>query len=475
MRNLIKKCVCVLTAMLLCASLLPLSVSAAEGLGNFKKTNTWSDGMFTDVGVSDWFYEDVKSVYEHGLMIGKSDTSFDPEGELTAAEAATLAMRLHAVYHSGAAVFPASDPWYLSYVTYMEQNGILFPSSAHIPPQAMKAGEIKNYSSLYAARATRYTFASLISSSLPDEALQAINTVEDGAIPDVYTSTGPSEPIYRLYRAGILTGSDAEGSFRPEETIRRCEVAAIIARVADPSLRKNVSLKAPVLEGPLTKELVVELVGKKEEEPVQFVALADFDGDGTAEAFAVAAPQKNISEGTVVCSFEGTRYASLWFVSGGRADLISREFIIMIDSPDYLYDDWGELKIFRYSGMYSWTSLWIVEDGSPVWYELPDYEDVIVIPGYDLGYSQKSIWKDAAGRGYLVYNKNYGGAEDGFYGHPETRYSYRLYQLNPDTMQFEWTMVKTSAKTDWKPVDLTSGDYDAASLMGDLMYFDLDE
>lgn len=39
--------------------------------------------------------------------------------------------------------------------------------------------------------------------------------------------------IYTLYNAGILTGSDAYGTFHPDDGITRAEVAAIMARIID--------------------------------------------------------------------------------------------------------------------------------------------------------------------------------------------------------------------------------------------------
>jgi L-ascorbate metabolism protein UlaG (beta-lactamase superfamily) len=43
-----------------------------------------------------------------------------------------------------------------------------------------------------------------------------------------------------LYNAGILTGSDAAGTFHPGENIRRSEFAAMAVRLADPALRRAV-------------------------------------------------------------------------------------------------------------------------------------------------------------------------------------------------------------------------------------------
>ena len=48
--------------------------------------------------------------------------------------------------------------------------------------------------------------------------------------------------IYELYRAGILTGSDAKGTFHAESTIKRSEAATILLRMYDSSVRIPITL-----------------------------------------------------------------------------------------------------------------------------------------------------------------------------------------------------------------------------------------
>ena len=64
--------------------------------------------------------------------------------------------------------------------------------------------------------------------------------MEDGSIPDVKDD----EDIYLLYRAGVLGGNDDKGTFAPMSNIKRSEVAAIVARMALPELRKEITLKS---------------------------------------------------------------------------------------------------------------------------------------------------------------------------------------------------------------------------------------
>ena len=51
-----------------------------------------------------------------------------------------------------------------------------------------------------------------------------------------------AESIYRLYRAGIVTGSDEYGTFLPENSITRAEAAAIVTRMAESDNRLSITL-----------------------------------------------------------------------------------------------------------------------------------------------------------------------------------------------------------------------------------------
>ena len=68
----------------------------------------------------------------------------------------------------------------------------------------------------------------------------SINKIGD--IPDVDDSVPNYYEIMALYEAGVLTGSNSYGTFYPDRSITRAEAAAVISRVAVPSLRQEFSL-----------------------------------------------------------------------------------------------------------------------------------------------------------------------------------------------------------------------------------------
>ena len=197
--------------------------AAKDDMNNFKKSATYTN-QFADVSANHWSAASVKLCYEYGLMNG-SDKGFLPSNNLTIAEALVMADRVHQIYTDGESTLQNGTPWYQTYVTYAIDNGII------------KAGDFSNYTK----KATRSEMAYIFAHALPYTELTAINTVT--TLPDVSVATQYSAEIFELYNAGVLTGSDEFGTYKPNSTITRAEAAAIISRVAVPAQRKTVSLK----------------------------------------------------------------------------------------------------------------------------------------------------------------------------------------------------------------------------------------
>lgn len=220
MKKTLKSVISLAIALSLC-----IQAFAVGSLTNFTAWRTYTPGLFTDVNPSAWYYENVKSAYELGLVYGATEDKFVPDRSITVAETIVLACRLHKIYNASDYEFVQGDPWYKVYVDYAVENGI-----ASDP--ASTAFEM----------ATRAYFATTLSNALSDEAFTAINSIS--SIPDVDYKASYYSDVLKLYNAGILTGSDSAGSFLPNSNIKRSEVAAIVTRMADPKLRKEFSLEA---------------------------------------------------------------------------------------------------------------------------------------------------------------------------------------------------------------------------------------
>jgi len=197
---------------------------SSGSMDNFYPAETYGE-QFADVSKSDWYYQGVSQAFSYGLITGMSENSFAPKGNITLAQAITIAARLHKTYFTGSAEFTQGNPWYQVYVDYAKENGILK----------------KEYAD-YNKMATRAEFAEIFSAALPKSELPGINTIEAMAIPDVDPDAAYADALYVLYRAGILLGSDAKGTYRPASNISRCEAATLLTRMANPDLREKKDL-----------------------------------------------------------------------------------------------------------------------------------------------------------------------------------------------------------------------------------------
>jgi hypothetical protein len=180
-----------------------------------------------DVPEDAWYAKDVRTAYFTGLVNGKTATSFEPAANITYAETVKLAACMQQLYTSGEVTLTNGSPnWYDSYAAYARENGII----------------ARDYD--WNAQATRAEFVEIFAHALPEGAYHQINDVPDDGIPDVKAAHPQAESVYLFYRAGILIGSPTEGAsfgeFRPDNTITRAEVAAILTRMMYAEYRVSV-------------------------------------------------------------------------------------------------------------------------------------------------------------------------------------------------------------------------------------------
>ncbi|MBR4869589.1 MAG: S-layer homology domain-containing protein, partial [Oscillospiraceae bacterium] len=205
---------------------LAVSASAANpGLENFTKALTYTPGQYADVPATHTFSENAKAAYEYNIMQGYG-TTFGVSSNITRLASIIIACRLNCIYYNG--VNNINDTYTGStqekHIAYATDHGIFCDFGDVSQP------------------ATRAEFAAILSSAFPDEALAAINTVADNGIPDVTMDMTHADAIYRLYRAGIINGSDAVGTFYPTSNINRGAACAIATRMCDTALRKSVDI-----------------------------------------------------------------------------------------------------------------------------------------------------------------------------------------------------------------------------------------
>lgn len=181
--------------------------------------------FFLDISPTDWFYDDVIAATTMGLINGMTSTTFAPTENISYSQVIKLAATTHQYYEDGDVSLENGEVWYQPYVDYAMENGIITSEPAD-----------------YSAAAPREYYIAVMYNALPESEYEAINDIADNAVPDVQEGDDFYEKIYTFYRAGIVTGGDEANSFLPKQPVLRNEVATLVARMFDESVRKTFSI-----------------------------------------------------------------------------------------------------------------------------------------------------------------------------------------------------------------------------------------
>ena len=173
---------------------------------------------FTDVKDGKWYYDNVKYVYENGIMNGVTDTKFDPTGTLTRGMCATIIYRMAGSPKTEAEnkfTDVKAGKYYTKAVTWAQSNGIVNgKTETTFDPD----GDIKRAE--FATMLYRYlNFKMLVLPIIKDD-----SPADDDLIPSYAT-----EAVDALFRAGVVNGRE-DGRFDPKAKITRAEAAAMIDR-----------------------------------------------------------------------------------------------------------------------------------------------------------------------------------------------------------------------------------------------------
>ena len=225
-----------ISALLLAVSILLTipALAVSDSTENFTRSKTYAS-QFSDVTADSVFYKNIAALYEYGLTVGKADGTFGPQDSVTVGQIVIFSARIRSLYRTGdAEAGPTAhgcdgDPLTASrYLRYLQAEGVL-------------GTELEGSLS---SPATRAQVAHVLANTLPAAALPAVN---DALITQAYASrryitdvteyTDYYQDILSLYRVGLSMGSDATGSYLPDQPITRGAAAAMLTRMVDPSLR----------------------------------------------------------------------------------------------------------------------------------------------------------------------------------------------------------------------------------------------
>jgi len=225
-----------LLALCMALALLPTPAAAAPILiaPNPNSASAWlipkirEAPDFPDVADT-WCESYVDVVYQTGLMTGKTDTKFDAVSPLTNAQITVITARLDHLLRGGDGVLSpvaADQPWYQSAVDHLRQHS-KNEDLTYLLDRLEQDETRPNDPCL------RGTFVQMLSAVLTRSMLIPVNEVT--VLPDV---TGSSVETYLpFYQAGILTGRDTYGTFGEFDPLTRGAAAAMLSRIAVPSLR----------------------------------------------------------------------------------------------------------------------------------------------------------------------------------------------------------------------------------------------
>jgi hypothetical protein len=173
---------------------------------------------FADVKPISWFFDHVKYIWERGVMNGVNPTTFAPDATTTRAQFATVLYRMAGspkVSAADRANCPFTDlkgSWYQDAVAWAYKNGVIKGTSAttFTPDQSVSREQM-------VTMLWRYDGAKSASG--------AANGFTDAAGISSYAQPA----VVWAVRNGIVNGMD-DGSFRPQGTATRAQLAAILHR-----------------------------------------------------------------------------------------------------------------------------------------------------------------------------------------------------------------------------------------------------
>lgn len=187
---------------------------------------------YSDVSSRAWYAENVRSATRLGLMGGVGGGRFSPDSNLTYAEAITLAVRIHLRYTTGEEDLEVRTiPWYVPYLGYAQEQGWI---AGDFDGNRWVGGGFDPNDHI-----DRDAFVALFVQALPEDAWDAVNPAISFADSRQCTN---QEAVMTLARAGVLTGVIQSGGryFKPDSSITRAEVAAIVTRMVDRTLRQTI-------------------------------------------------------------------------------------------------------------------------------------------------------------------------------------------------------------------------------------------
>ena len=173
---------------------------------------------FDDVAEADWFYDEVKYVYDQGMMNGTTAQSFTPNAPTSRAMLVTVLYRLSGAPSAGVPAFPdvPAGQYYADAVGWAAQQAIVngYENGLFVPDGLLTREQLATILYRY-ARAMGYNTS----------ARGELNGFADRAAISSYAS----DAIAWAVGTGLLSGM-GDGTISPQGQATRAQLAAVLTR-----------------------------------------------------------------------------------------------------------------------------------------------------------------------------------------------------------------------------------------------------
>ena len=185
--------------------------------------------IFSDVKAGDWYYEPVMAMAEMGLIGGTTTPvngvgTYSPDSSMTKAQFVTILTRY---------LFPEDVKNYNG-----QYNAYWYSANYGV---AIDKGLIKTTEFSEAAMdkpANRQEMSMMLVRSMEVLGMDTSAQTDKSAIPDYDTiGTYYRDYVRVAYKAGMIAGVDAAGTFNPLGTLNRAQAATVLNRLIDASTR----------------------------------------------------------------------------------------------------------------------------------------------------------------------------------------------------------------------------------------------
>lgn len=190
---------------------------------------------FTDVAPGFWGYSYIEKAAEKGYVSGTSSTTFAPNKSVTNAEWMTMITRaFYTKSVEAAAQYNEGGSWWQPYAETAYIKGILKGTTVLGP----RDSETAEWDSTINAGINRYDMAQILynvmtseTTKTPDAASIAAAQQKIGdwaSVPANY-----QQAVAACYAAGLLTGTDSNGTFSGTSVMTRAQAAVVLCRITE--------------------------------------------------------------------------------------------------------------------------------------------------------------------------------------------------------------------------------------------------